>query len=70
VAGGNQGGHPQRTSREGETLIKRIVSYVATGSSTASRLSDSRNTGDFRLLDGGSSGDRQLAREPRLLRGD
>ena len=35
---------PQRTSREGETLIKRIVSYVGYWSSTASRSSRFRAT--------------------------
>jgi dolichol-phosphate mannosyltransferase len=43
---------PQRTSREGETLIKRIVSYV--GYWVINRIAIvpiPRNTGDFRLLD-------------------
>src|SRR5215475_5058657 len=43
---------PQRTSREGETLIKRIISYV--GYWVINRIAVvpiPRNTGDFRLLD-------------------
>jgi dolichol-phosphate mannosyltransferase len=43
---------PQRTSREGETLIKRIIAYV--GYWVINRIAVvpiPRNTGDFRLLD-------------------
>jgi dolichol-phosphate mannosyltransferase len=43
---------PQRTSREGETLVKRLISYV--GYWVINRISIvpiPRNTGDFRLLD-------------------
>jgi glycosyltransferase involved in cell wall biosynthesis len=43
---------PQRTSREGETMIKRIISYV--GYWIINRIAIvpiPRNTGDFRLLD-------------------
>jgi dolichol-phosphate mannosyltransferase len=43
---------PQRTSREGETMIKRIISYV--GYWVINRIAIvpiPRNTGDFRLLD-------------------
>ena len=49
---GNKVVIPQRTSREGETLIKRIISYV--GYWVINRISIvpiPRNTGDFRLLD-------------------
>ena len=49
---GNKVVIPQRTSREGETLIKRLVSYV--GYWVINRISIvpiPRNTGDFRLLD-------------------
>jgi dolichol-phosphate mannosyltransferase len=55
---GNKVVIPQRTSREGETLIKRIVSYV--GYWVINRIAVvpiPRNTGDFRLLD------RRVARE-------
>jgi glycosyltransferase involved in cell wall biosynthesis len=55
---GNKVVIPQRTSREGETLIKRIVSYV--GYWVINRIAIvpiPRNTGDFRLLD------RRVARE-------
>jgi len=55
-----------RTSREGETLIKRIVSYVGYWSSTASRLSRFRATGRFRLLDRRYS-EIVNCGEPRLL---
>src|ERR1700676_3835749 len=43
--------YAMRTSREGETLIKRAVSYF--GYSVINRLSDvqiPRNTGDFRIM--------------------
>jgi glycosyltransferase involved in cell wall biosynthesis len=43
--------YAKRRSRKGETLVKRIVSYV--GYSVINRLSDveiPRNTGDFRIL--------------------
>jgi glycosyltransferase involved in cell wall biosynthesis len=43
---------PQRTSREGETLIKKVISYV--GYWVINRIAIvpiPRNTGDFRLLD-------------------
>jgi dolichol-phosphate mannosyltransferase len=43
--------YAMRTSREGETLIKRVVSYF--GYSVINRLSDvqiPRNTGDFRIM--------------------
>lgn len=43
--------YAKRTSREGETLIKRVVSYL--GYSVINRLSDvqiPRNTGDFRIM--------------------
>jgi glycosyltransferase involved in cell wall biosynthesis len=49
---GNKVVIPQRTSREGETLIKKIVSYV--GYWVINRIAIvpiPRNTGDFRLLD-------------------
>jgi polyisoprenyl-phosphate glycosyltransferase len=49
---GNKVVIPQRTSREGETLIKRLVSYV--GYWVINRIAIvpiPRNTGDFRLLD-------------------
>ena len=49
---GNKVVIPQRTSREGETLIKRVISYV--GYWVINRISIvpiPRNTGDFRLLD-------------------
>ena len=49
---GNKVVIPQRTSREGETLIKRIISYV--GYWVINRIAIvpiPRNTGDFRLLD-------------------
>lgn len=49
---GNKVVIPQRTSREGETLIKRVISYV--GYWIINRISIvpiPRNTGDFRLLD-------------------
>jgi polyisoprenyl-phosphate glycosyltransferase len=49
---GNKVVIPQRTSREGETLIKRLISYV--GYWIINRISVvpiPRNTGDFRLLD-------------------
>jgi polyisoprenyl-phosphate glycosyltransferase len=49
---GNKVVIPQRTSREGETLIKRLVSYV--GYWIINRIAIvpiPRNTGDFRLLD-------------------
>jgi glycosyltransferase involved in cell wall biosynthesis len=49
---GNKVVIPQRTSREGETVVKRIVSYV--GYWIINRISIvpiPRNTGDFRLLD-------------------
>jgi dolichol-phosphate mannosyltransferase len=49
---GNKVVIPQRTSREGETLIKRIISY--TGYWVINRIAIvpiPRNTGDFRLLD-------------------
>jgi len=49
---GNKVVIPQRTSREGETLIKRIIAY--TGYWVINRISIvpiPRNTGDFRLLD-------------------
>jgi dolichol-phosphate mannosyltransferase len=49
---GNKVVIPQRTSREGETLIKRVISYV--GYWVINRISVvpiPRNTGDFRLLD-------------------
>jgi dolichol-phosphate mannosyltransferase len=49
---GNKVVIPQRTSREGETMIKRIVSYV--GYWLINKISIvpiPRNTGDFRLLD-------------------
>jgi glycosyltransferase involved in cell wall biosynthesis len=49
---GNKVVIPQRTSREGETMIKRIVSYV--GYWVINRIAIvpiPRNTGDFRLLD-------------------
>lgn len=49
---GNKVVIPQRTSRRGETLIKRIVSYV--GYWVINRIAVvpiPRNTGDFRLLD-------------------
>src|ERR1700704_4747846 len=43
--------YAMRTSREGETLIKRVVSYF--GYTVINRLSDvqiPRNTGDFRIM--------------------
>ena len=43
--------YAKRTSREGETLVKRVVSYF--GYSVINRLSDvqiPRNTGDFRIM--------------------
>jgi glycosyltransferase involved in cell wall biosynthesis len=49
---GNKVVIPQRTSREGETLVKRIIAY--TGYWVINRISTvpiPRNTGDFRLLD-------------------
>src|SRR5215831_10905569 len=49
---GNKVVIPQRTSREGETLIKRLISYV--GYWVINRVATvpiPRNTGDFRLLD-------------------
>jgi glycosyltransferase involved in cell wall biosynthesis len=49
---GNKVVIPQRTSREGETLIKRVISYV--GYWVINRIAIvpiPRNTGDFRLLD-------------------
>jgi len=49
---GNKVVIPQRTSREGETLIKRIIAYV--GYWVINRIAIvpiPRNTGDFRLLD-------------------
>jgi glycosyltransferase involved in cell wall biosynthesis len=49
---GNKVVIPQRTSREGETLIKRLISYV--GYWVINRIAIvpiPRNTGDFRLLD-------------------
>jgi dolichol-phosphate mannosyltransferase len=49
---GNKVVIPQRTSREGETLVKRIISYV--GYWVINRIAIvpiPRNTGDFRLLD-------------------
>jgi dolichol-phosphate mannosyltransferase len=49
---GNKVVIPQRTSRKGETLIKRLVSYV--GYWVINRIAIvpiPRNTGDFRLLD-------------------
>lgn len=55
---GNKVVIPQRTSREGETMIKRIISYV--GYWVINRIATvpiPRNTGDFRLLD------RRVARE-------
>jgi dolichol-phosphate mannosyltransferase len=55
---GNKVVIPQRTSREGETLIKRIISYA--GYWVINRIAIvpiPRNTGDFRLLD------RRVARE-------
>jgi dolichol-phosphate mannosyltransferase len=60
---GNKVVIPQRTSRKGETLIKRIVSYV--GYWVINRIAIvpiPRNTGDFRLLD------RRVAREIINLR--
>jgi dolichol-phosphate mannosyltransferase len=49
---GNKVVIPQRTSREGETLVKRIIAYV--GYWVINRIAVvpiPRNTGDFRLLD-------------------
>jgi dolichol-phosphate mannosyltransferase len=49
---GNKVVIPQRTSREGETLVKRVISYV--GYWVINRIAIvpiPRNTGDFRLLD-------------------
>src|SRR5262249_36190760 len=49
---GNKVVIPQRTSRKGETLIKRVISYV--GYWVINRIAVvpiPRNTGDFRLLD-------------------
>ena len=49
---GNKVVIPQRTSREGETMIKRVISYV--GYWLINKISIvpiPRNTGDFRLLD-------------------
>jgi dolichol-phosphate mannosyltransferase len=49
---GNKVVIPQRTSRQGETLIKRLIAYV--GYWVINRISTvpiPRNTGDFRLLD-------------------
>jgi len=49
---GNKVVIPQRTSREGETLIKRIISYA--GYWLINRIAIvpiPRNTGDFRLID-------------------
>jgi glycosyltransferase involved in cell wall biosynthesis len=60
---GNKVVIPQRTSREGETLIKRIISYV--GYWVINRIAIvpiPRNTGDFRLLD------RRVVREIVALR--
>jgi dolichol-phosphate mannosyltransferase len=43
---------PQRTSREGETIIKRVISYVGYWViNRVATVSIPRNTGDFRLLD-------------------
>jgi polyisoprenyl-phosphate glycosyltransferase len=55
---GNKVVIPQRTSREGETLIKRIIAHV--GYWVINRIAVvpiPRNTGDFRLID------RRVARE-------
>lgn len=60
---GNKVVIPQRTSREGETLVKRIISYV--GYWVINRIAIvpiPRNTGDFRLLD------RRVAKEIISLR--
>jgi glycosyltransferase involved in cell wall biosynthesis len=60
---GNKVVIPQRTSREGETIIKRIISYV--GYWVINRIAIvpiPRNTGDFRLLD------RRVVREIVALR--
>jgi dolichol-phosphate mannosyltransferase len=60
---GNKVVIPQRTSRKGETVIKRIVSYV--GYWVINRIAIvpiPRNTGDFRLMD------RRVAREILKLR--
>jgi len=49
---GNKVVIPQRTSREGETIVKRIIAYV--GYWVINRIAIvpiPRNTGDFRLLD-------------------
>jgi dolichol-phosphate mannosyltransferase len=49
---GNKVVIPQRTSREGETLVKRLIAYV--GYWVINRIAVvpiPRNTGDFRLLD-------------------
>ena len=49
---GNKVVIPQRTSREGETIIKRLIAYV--GYWVINRIAIvpiPRNTGDFRLLD-------------------
>src|ERR1700716_205321 len=54
--------YAMRSSREGETLIKRAVSYL--GYSVINRLSDvqiPRNTGDFRIMS------RRVIEELRLL---
>jgi dolichol-phosphate mannosyltransferase len=60
---GNKVVIPQRTSREGETMVKRIISYV--GYWVINRIAIvpiPRNTGDFRLLD------RRVAKEIINLR--
>jgi polyisoprenyl-phosphate glycosyltransferase len=51
LSGGYEVVYAKRRSREGETLIKKLVSYV--GYSVINRLSDvqiPRNTGDFRIM--------------------
>src|SRR5260370_33058495 len=63
--------YAMRISREGETLIKRAVSYF--GYSVINRLSDvqiPRNTGDFRIMSRGVIGERrQLPETHGCLRG-
>src|SRR3977135_3894678 len=62
MAEGYEGVYAMRSSREGETLIKRAVSYF--GYTVINRLSDvqiPRNTGDFRIMS------RRVIEELRLL---
>src|SRR5260370_32594135 len=62
--------YAKRSSREGETLIKKVVSYF--GYSVINRLSDveiPRNTGDFRIMSRRViEGLRRLSQTPGVLR--